>query len=447
MIGKKHLLRNESMENNKIENINVCIWGLGYLGYSNIVKYTNNGINIHISNDGSDKKKYSLIKKKDYPSNKLRKDFEHNRDSKPNYENIIFDSNQNLFKLKRSVHILCNPDSLYLDKDSSKKQNTLLSWLIKNKKKAFKSKPIFIIEFTSIPGSIDNEFIYRLKKEEININKDYYLIFSPRKDWRFNEFEDIRKRPYWTNNNYSSNIYSIILSFFEIEKYQVKNLKSLEIIANLESSITYISNILINQLSHSYQNLNFFDITKDFNNIYNQDINFSPIGSKGIRLPNASLNLLKGSYNSDFNTILKEAIHRDFSLFKKITSIVIKENPKNIGILGLGYYDSNSYEGLSPSFEIYKDLQDKNFKVALNDPNVVKEDYNELKNINFFDFPKNLNKFDVLILSSDDLIYRSISWSLLYKNLSNTKTIIDASGIWKTFPWEQTKINYILIKK
>ena len=160
------------MENSKIDNINICIWGLGYLGYSNIIKYTNNGINLHISEFGIEKNKSHLIRNKQYPSNKLKKDFEYNKDSKPNFDNLIFKSNQYLFSLNRAVHILCNPDSLYLKKDNV---NTLLHWLIKNKKTAFKKKPIFVIEFTSVPGSIFNDFIYILKKERVIINKNYYL--------------------------------------------------------------------------------------------------------------------------------------------------------------------------------------------------------------------------------------------------------------------------------
>ena len=90
------------MENSKIDNINICIWGLGYLGYSNIIKYTNNGINLHISEFGIEKNKSHLIKNKQYPSNKLKKDFEYNKDSKPNFDNLIFKSNQYLFSLNKA---------------------------------------------------------------------------------------------------------------------------------------------------------------------------------------------------------------------------------------------------------------------------------------------------------------------------------------------------------
>ena len=68
-------------------------------------------------------------------------------------------------------------------------------------------------------------------------------------------------------------------------------------------------------------------------------------------------------------------IHTDFSLFKQITSKIIFNKKMKIAILGLGHYDNKSYEGISPSLELYRDLKNKVKDVKLHDSNVDFKDY------------------------------------------------------------------------
>lgn len=433
------MTKNNELINNKES---LCIWGMGYLGYSNLVKYSNHGINVLATDFGSETTRLDEIKKNNFPSNKLKNDFIHHKFSKPKFSNLnIVKNNKNVFNKKIALHIMCNSESLYFHKNT---KNILLNWLINNKKIVFKNKPIFVIEFINSPGTISNDFIYVLNKNKIKLNKDYDLIFSPRKDWNFDEFNSNKIRPFWSSNAKAANKFREVLEITGDQPYEVKDLKNLEVLSNLDSSISHVSNMLINQLSKSYNELNFYDIIDDYNFIYKKNIKFSTIGSRGIRMPHSSLNLFQGSQNSEINTILKESIFTDFSLYKNILSQAISFNPKKVGILGLGFSDSNTYEGISPSLEIFKGLIVEKINVKLNDPKVSKDDYKELSDVSFFKFPNGLGEFDMIILASDNDEYSSISWNNL-KKFIKSKIIIDTTGIWSKFPWSKINTKYILI--
>ena len=104
---------------------------MGYLGYSNLVKYSNHGINVLATDFGSETTRLDEIKKNNFPSNKLKNDFIHHKFSKPKFSNLnIVKNNKNVFNKKIALHIMCNSESLYFHKNT---KDILLNWLINNK--------------------------------------------------------------------------------------------------------------------------------------------------------------------------------------------------------------------------------------------------------------------------------------------------------------------------
>ena len=49
---------------------------------------------------------------------------------------------------------------------------------------------------------------------------------------------------------------------------------------------------------------------------------------------------------------------------------------------------------ISPSLELYRDIKNKVKDVRLHDSNVIFKDYDELKDIKTFSFPKEISIFD-----------------------------------------------------
>ena len=424
----------------KINKMNIFIIGLGYLGYSNLVNFSSKGLIININDFGNKIDRTKLTNKLIYPTYKIKNEFENIDTKKMNFNNIVKIQTNKIFKKKNALIFLCNSELINSNKINLKFVNMLN--LQKNNIK--KNKPVFVVEFVNAPGKINNDFIYKLNKINLKINKDYSLIYAPRDDWNFNDINKNIYRSVWSSNENSFKIFENLINLFNKRIYKVDNLLNLEVISNLKNSIEHISNILINQISLSYPNISVAELTNHFNNLNKTNLSISGIGSMGLRLPSSSLNLLNGSQNSEKLTILKEAIHTDFSLFKNVSSKINFNKNMKIAILGLGHHDNKSYEGISPSLELYFELKNRFREIALNDSMVNFSDYSELKKIKQFSFPKQVKNYDIIIITKDDKLYTSLSWDMLKKYLK-CKVIIDTCGAWRKYNWEETKIKYLTL--
>ena len=85
-------------------------------------------------------------------------------------------------------------------------------------------KKNFIIEFITSPGRIYSEFILPLKNNGIKINKHYYLSFSPRRDWTFDNIEEHTKRPLWASNGMAKKISLTLFSFLHKDIVIIKEI-------------------------------------------------------------------------------------------------------------------------------------------------------------------------------------------------------------------------------
>ena len=425
----------------EINKYNLSIIGLGYLGYSNLVNFTSIGLKVNINDFGNKINRAKKINKSISPTQKIRNEFDSIYRNKLNFENIYKKSIKDIFLKKNSIIYLCNSEFL----NSDKVNKSLIKEINYNKKNIKKNKPLFVIEFLNTPGKIYESFIENLKTFNLSISKDYNLLFAPRGDWNLENLYKSKYRPTWSSNKKAFEDFSKILSLFDQKTYLIDDLKNLEIISNLYNSLEHTNNILVNQLSLSYTDSNIHNLINDFNKLYSYNLSISGIGSMGLRLPSSSLNLLKGADNPDQLTILKEVIHTDFSLFKQITSKTIFNKKMKIAILGLGHYDNKSYEGISPSLELYRDLKNKVKDVKLHDSNVDFKDYEELNDIKTFNFAREISSFDIIIITTFDNDYASISWDQLNKILK-CKIVFDTCGVWSKFKWKLSKIKYYLIK-
>ena len=419
----------------KINKMNIFIIGLGYLGYSNLVNFSSKGLVVNINDFGNKIDRTKLTSKLIYPTYKIKNEFENIDSKKMNFNNILKIQTSKIFKKKNSLIFLCNSDLI----NSNDINPKFIKMLNKQKNNIKKNKPIFVVEFVNAPGKINNDFIYNLNKINLKINKDYSLIYAPRDDWNFDDINKNIYRPVWSSNENSYKIFENLINLFNKRIYKVEKLLNLEIISNLKNSIEHINNILINQISLGYPNISIAELIHDFNILNKANLSISGIGSMGLRLPGSTLNLLNGSQNSDKLTIMKEAIHTDFSLFKNISSKINFNKNMKIAILGLGHHDSKSYEGISPSLELYFELKSRFSEIALNDSMVNFNDYSELKKIKQFSFPKHVKNYDIIIITKDDKLYTSLSWDMLKKYLK-CKVIIDTCGAWSKYNWEETNI-------
>ena len=125
---------------------------------------------------------------------------------------------------------------------------------------------------------------------------------------------------------------------------------------------------------------------------------------------------------------------------KSIANSIAKRDLKRVGVLGLSYKGDLKVSVLSKVIPLVKSLKKKNCKVKLFDPYFTKKEIYDAAKVKTFSFPKDLPKFDCLIISVDHKQFK-IPKKILEKYLKNCKLIIDHDGAWKKY---NLKNNYHL---
>ena len=120
--------------------------------------------------------------------------------------------------------------------------------------------------------------------------------------------------------------------------------------------------------------------------------------------------------------------------------IQLQKRVLKIGILGLSYKGNLKVSVLSKVIPLVKSLLKKNLKVKLYDPHFSKKEIYDAVKVKTFNFPKDLPKFDCLIISVDHNEFK-LPKNILERHLKNCKLIIDHDGAWKKY---NLKNNYHL---
>ena len=125
---------------------------------------------------------------------------------------------------------------------------------------------------------------------------------------------------------------------------------------------------------------------------------------------------------------------------KSITNSIAKKGLKKIGVLGLSYKGDLKVSVLSKVIPLVKSLKNKKLQVRLFDPYFSNKEIHKAVKVKTFNFPKDLPKFDCIIVSVDHKQFKMKKY-ILEKYLKNCKLIIDHDGTWKDY---NLKNNYHL---
>ena len=115
-----------------------------------------------------------------------------------------------------------------------------------------------------------------------------------------------------------------------------------------------------------------------------------------------------------------------------IANSIAKKKLKRIGVLGLSYKGDLKVSVLSKVIPLVKSLKKKKLNVKLFDPYFTKDEIKKAVNVETFEFPNDLTKFDCLIVTVNHKQFR-ISPEKLKRYLRNCKFIIDHEGAWQNY--------------
>jgi len=401
----------------------VSIWGIGYLGYTTILKLQEHGFCATIYD--FTESRLSELKNHEYPNKEQFNSWSKSGEvPEVNLDKVDIASDKNsLFENK--IHIISFPNTENNDYKS------LANIFIKNKNKLDKS--LIVFQSAGVPRNIEKSFSDELKKHKINI--EIATIF--RSDWTIEDFfNKSYKRVISGNNEEAIFKTELILKLLNLESIRLTNIEEAEVYENTKNALNYTMVAFFNQLSLAYPHININDLSDKIL----KDLNFKNIslGVSGVdyKSEQSCENILRGS-SGDFLSILKEANTTNISFLFYYVNLLKSKNVDSVTILGLSSYNSKKDFRFSPSVILSEYLNKVNIKVYIHDENLNQEELIDiLPNCEFVDISCNPITSDVAVIMSLCNEYKFFTQANIYESgLFGVKYIFDNTGFFGNFKY------------
>jgi len=328
------------------------------------------------------------------------------------------------------VIIICTPT--YYDK---KPDISSVLDVIDKISKYIKKDTLVIIESTLFPEAMKNQIIPAFEKNDLNPDKDFYLVYSPERiDYENKDFP-ISKIPKLVSGCSKKSIGYAKLFYGKITKTIPVPMEVAEVSKLLENTYRFINIAFVNELKIALDKIG-IDIYECIKATETKPFGFHAfypkLGAGGHCVPSNSLFLLqsvkKKKQKIDFIE-LADKINKKI-LVHTVNEInrILKENKKNIKnskllVLGITYKRDVDDISESQSLKLIDLLIRKGAFVEYNDPYFPSIKHRGVEKQSIQLTKKNLKKFDCVIIAVD---HKDYNYDFISKN---SKLVYDACGL------------------
>lgn len=414
----------------------VSVWGVGYLGYTEILRlqfsgikarvidFTNTGFNKHDLHSGYPTKEQLYCWSENIGVPKLDLEKIEMADAKS-----IFDS---------KIHILAFP---LVDKNRKNLLNDLLELFLKNKNKI--QDALIILLSCSKPGFVEGNFIEVLKKNKVHCG----VVSAFRSDWTIDEFLLKDKSIVLASNDLNAlKKAEIFYKLMHTKACILKSINEAELYENAKNVLQHLITTFVNELSFAYPKINIRNIAKLLLKHIELNDSHLCIGAGGYKTLSSLQNILEASKNPNSLSLLKASQESNLNMILQYAETIKSHNCKSVTILGISVKGNLKSTELSPSVILAESLYRLGIKIFVDDPLFSKDALSKiLPFANVIDISKEKINSDCLILMVAHNKYKFLSQEELNKIiLRNVSLIVDNIGLFADIKF-QRNTKYILI--
>ena len=417
-------------------NLNISIFGLGYVGLPLAIKLSN-----YFNVLGFDKNKQRIKELKNFLDKNSEVSSKELKKTKLKYSTNIKDlKNSNIF-------IVTVPTPV--TKSNQPDLKPLLE-ACKDIGKIISKGSTVVFESTVYPGVTEEICGPQIKKYSRLIpGKDFYLGYSPERMNPGDKNHSIDKIIKVISGDCNKTKLTLKKIYGKINSGKIfiaKNIKTAEAAKVIENTQRDINVAFINEITKLFKkiNISIFDVLKTAETKWNF-LNFQPgfVGGHCIGVDPYYLSYLAKKKKTESNLILSgRKVNNNFPIFlaQYINQCITKKN--KILVLGLTFKENVSDLRNTKVIDLIKSLKKKGHKVFVNDECAHKNDVKKM-NLNLTPLFKK-DKYDTIILAVAHDNYKKLNYSFFKKKLNKNGKIFDIKAIWKNKKFPKT-IDYIIL--
>jgi UDP-N-acetyl-D-mannosaminuronic acid dehydrogenase len=421
----------------------VGVWGTGYIGFSTMANFAANGVGCL----GTDvvQSTVDTINQGRVPIPNL--EYWLGFPVEPLVRSGMMQATTNwkeLLSEEVAVHMIAIPT----EKDDEPWDDALIDVTKKISTIADQSRkeaPLVIIESTLTPNRTNEVVIPLLKAKGLKIGEDIHVGVAPRRDWFISPEKNLKNLPRIVGGTTpaTTEMMMDVLGIVCDRLVPAPDHRHAEIVKSIENAYRHVEITLANQLSLAFPDIDMVEVLKLVGTKWNIGTFHPSLGTGGYCIPLSSKYLLSGAKRSDALTILRATIETDEQMPKLVAEYLIRRGAKRVGILGLAYKSDLKVHTLSPTLKIAPYLKEKGVEVKVHDPYYSEEEIEQIVGTETFVFPEGLREFDAVVIVAGHRAYRTVSNSMILKNLGKCKLIVDnVEEAWRRVDFSTLGIEY-----
>jgi UDP-N-acetyl-D-mannosaminuronate dehydrogenase len=423
-------------KNRLISTRNVSVWGIGYLGYTWILRLQSKGFQADVYDFNA--QRLEALRLGEYPTRKQKETWS-SKGEMPSLElSKIKISGEPEDMFRNKLHIICFPGKV-----ESRNGNRLvdIAEIFKPYQEELKDG-LILFQSGETPGDIQRHFIEPLKATCVDCS--FATVF--RTDWSIEEFFYANKRQVISGfDTQSLEKVKDVIELFDIKHATLSTIKEAEIFESARKSLQYIVSSFVNQLMLAYPDTDIRQMADFIKDEIHFDDTSPSIGPIGYKSASAIGHLLDGSLHPDRLTILRDTEAAGLSALIRYSEIVRRQSGDSVTILGISEKRDQRDIRLSASLIMAERLLAGGVQVKLHDPYFTKKEIAEFlpgaEVITDLGQPINSECF---LMMTPHRAYRYLSQAELdLLGVTSAKFVIDNEGLWKDLMFSKQTIYHI----
>ncbi len=414
----------------------VSVWGLGYLGYTWIMRLQSKGFMSDV-HDFQPERMEALMSNR-YPK-KSQKETWSNKGVVPPIELSKVHLSSDLGKLfDNNLHIIAFPGKKESDDGNCLRDIAEVFGHYKNRL----VDSLILFQSAETPGDIQRHFVDSLRDARVECS----IATAFRTDWSIEEFFHTQKPQVLAG--YDSDSLEKVVNVFELFGIRYELLSSVEeaeIFESTRKSLQHIVSSFFQELMLAYPETDIRNVSRLVINALQIEGTYPSLGVLGYKSASAIGHLLDGSTDPGKLSVLKTSEAASLSALFHYAEIIAKRSKHGVTIFGISEKRDQRDIRLSPSLILADSLLNRGVHVQIHDPYFAAAEARELLPTAEFvtDISEPL-RCDCIVLMTPHLHYHYLNQADLdHMGVTSANIVIDNSGLWKVFRFHDDTIYHI----
>jgi len=303
---------------------------------------------------------------------------------------------------------------------------------------------LVIVESTLTPGMSDDVIFDAFESSGLEIGTDILVGVAPRRDWFISPDKNLRSLPrvYGGQDARTNERMESVLGIVCNNLVEAPDHHHAELVKSIENAYRHVGITLANQLSRAYTDIDMREVLQLVGTKWNIPTYYPSIGTGGYCIPLSSQYVLAGTDNPDELSILHDTIETDRDQPRLTADALAAHGAESVAVLGFAYKGDVKVDILSPTKPIVDRLQEHGVSVAVNDPYYDDEYIEAETGAESITFPAGLRGRDAVLIVADHQKYKSIPHDRILDAAETTTLVVDNQRTWEDLPLEDHGIEY-----